>query len=77
MAHSVESFPAYEGLPLFTEYLAARYLWQCAHAKYAAMAAYHRDKQTARAALLDAAKKRDELLSQLRATKEHLAAFGW
>jgi len=80
MAHTLEhvaAFPAYEALPLFTEYLTARAAWQEAHAKYAAMCAFHRDKLTARAAMLEAAKKRDALLAKLRETPEHFASFGW
>ena len=80
MAHTMEhvaAFPAYEALPLFTEYLAARAIWQEAHAKYSAMCAFHRNKMTARAAMLEAGRKRDVLLAKLRETPEHLAAFGW
>lgn len=68
---------AYYDLPLWAEYMVARSVWQEAHARYAAMAAFHRDKQTARSEMFEAEVNKSLLLVRLRQTPEHLAAFGW
>ena len=71
----VSALTMYYGLRLWTEYLEAKAQWEHAHQEYATHVAL--DRSSSRVALMATASAKDALLTQLRATPEHLAAFGW
>jgi len=65
----------YYALRLWAEYLEAKAQWEHAHQEYTAHV--NLDRSSSRAALMATAGAKDALLAKLRATPEHLAAFGW
>ena len=70
-----EALAAYWGLQLWQDYLIAKARWGAAHAEYAACPDV--DRTRTREALVATGEAKNDLLSQLRKTSEHLEAFGW
>lgn len=66
---------SYEGSPQFQDYLAAKSVWEMAHAKYANATA--QERSLARQELIAAETEMKRLLEICRSTPEHLAATGW
>lgn len=67
---------AYYALPLWRIYLVALGRWEQAHEAYIGASGESLLAER-RVALLAADKERAHYLARLRATPEHLAAFGW
>jgi hypothetical protein len=65
---------AYYALPLWKRYVKAKAVWE---ANWEIYCSSHHPAHEMREEYLRSNDRRTELLEQLRATPEHLAAFGW
>jgi hypothetical protein len=71
----MDNLGRYYDLALWQEYLQVKARWEFAHQEYVSCPLENRDRT--RTVLMAERATMDILLAKLRATPEHLEAFGW